>query len=84
MQDHWTQFGRDYYTRLDFEAVPTQNATAILEALSARIPTLAGTRVDGMSISTADIFAYTDPVDGSTSDNQGWRIWFEDDCAALS
>jgi phosphoglucomutase len=83
MQDHWTQYGRDHYTRLDFEAVPTQNATAMLEALSARIPTLAGTSVDGMTISAADIFAYTDPVDGSTSDNQGWRIWFEGGARAV-
>ena len=83
MQDHWAQYGRDHYARLDFEAVPTQSAAAMLEALNARIPTLEGTQVGGKTITAADIFTYTDPVDGATSDNQGWRIWFEGGARAV-
>ncbi|MEP1766917.1 MAG: alpha-D-glucose phosphate-specific phosphoglucomutase [Sulfitobacter sp.] len=83
MQDHWEKFGRDHYTRLDFEAVPTSDANAMLESLSARMPTLAGTVVGGLIITSADIFAYTDPVDGSSSANQGWRVWFEGGARAV-
>lgn len=83
MQDHWAQYGRDHYTRLDFEAVPSQDATAMLKALGAQMPTLKGTQVGGLTITAADIFAYTDPVDGSTSANQGWRIWFEGGARAV-
>ncbi|WP_299031828.1 alpha-D-glucose phosphate-specific phosphoglucomutase [uncultured Sulfitobacter sp.] len=77
MADHWARFGRDHYARLDFEEVPSEAAHAMLADLGARIPTLAGTRVEGMQITAADVFAYTDPVDGAQSANQGWRIWFE-------
>lgn len=74
--DHWSRFGRDHYTRLDFEGVPSEAAHSMLAHLEARIPTLAGSQVADMHIKAADVFAYTDPVDGSQSANQGWRIWF--------
>merc|ERR1712190_136450 len=37
-----------------------------------------GKEVDGMKIAMNDVFAYTDPVDGSVSKNQGIRIIFDD------
>merc|ERR1719359_1261558 len=39
---------------------------------------LTGKEVQGMKIKTNDVFAYTDPVDGSVSKNQGIRFLFED------
>lgn len=83
MADHWERFGRDHYTRLDFEAVPTEAAQAMLADLGARIPALVGSRVSGMEITASDVFAYTDPVDGSHSAGQGWRIWFQGGARAV-
>ena len=83
MTDHWTRFGRDHYTRLDFEAVPKEAAEAMLGALGARMAELPGTQVGGLTVERADVFAYTDPVDGATSANQGWRIWFEGGARAV-
>lgn len=81
--DHWARFGRDNYARLDFEGVSSEAAQTMLAHLGARIPTLAGTQVAGITIKAADVFDYTDPVDGSKSVNQGWRIWFEGGARAV-
>jgi phosphoglucomutase len=78
MAAHWAEFGRNYYSRHDFEGLEVKAATAMLEALKARLPDLPGTEVEGMHIATADDFAYTDPVDGSVSEHQGVRIVFHD------
>ncbi|MES2967212.1 MAG: alpha-D-glucose phosphate-specific phosphoglucomutase [Pseudomonadota bacterium] len=75
---HWARFGRNYYSRHDFEAVPTDKADAMIAALRDRLATLPGQSVQGMVIASADDFSYTDPVDGSVSTNQGVRILFED------
>ncbi|MEP3441152.1 MAG: alpha-D-glucose phosphate-specific phosphoglucomutase [Sulfitobacter sp.] len=77
MQSHWDEFGRDYYSRYDFEAVATENANALMEGLIAKLPTLAGQQVGGLTVASADEFSYLDPVDGSVSNHQGIRIGFE-------
>ncbi len=46
--------------------------------LQARLADLPGTTLDGYTVDYADNFAYTDPVDGSVSKNQGIRIGFTD------
>ena len=74
---HWARFGRNYYSRHDFEAIATDQANGMMSALRASLPTLIGQQVEGMTISGADDFAYTDPVDGSVSRHQGVRILFE-------
>ena len=58
--------------------LPVDLANGIVDALRARLAELPGTEVDGMEIAAADDFAYTDPVDGSVSQNQGLRIVFAD------
>ena len=78
LAEHWARFGRNYYSRHDFEAIETVKADAMMAALRASLPSLAGRQVEGMTISAADDFAYTDPVDGSVSRNQGVRIRFTD------
>jgi phosphoglucomutase len=75
---HWAKYGRNYYSRHDFEAIETAKADAMMAALRGKLGTLAGTAVEGMVIAAADDFAYTDPVDGSVSLKQGVRILFED------
>ncbi|MET3660691.1 alpha-D-glucose phosphate-specific phosphoglucomutase [Aquamicrobium ahrensii] len=73
---HWAEFGRNYYSRHDYEEVETADANALMEELGNRLPALAGTQVRGLTIETADDFTYHDPVDGSISEHQGIRILF--------
>ncbi len=83
MTDHWSRFGRDYYSRLDFEAVPSDQANALMSDLIAALDALPGTAANGQTVSAADQFAYSDPVDGSLSEGQGLRLWFESDARAV-
>ena len=78
MSDHWRRFGRNYYSRHDYEALPANLANRIMEGLRARLPTLPGQCLEGMTVSAADDFAYADPVDGSMSRGQGLRVVFSD------
>ncbi|MGB7319269.1 MAG: alpha-D-glucose phosphate-specific phosphoglucomutase, partial [Planktotalea sp.] len=75
--DHWASYGRDYYSRYDFENVASDDANKLMEQLRAKLPDLAGQSVEGLRIANADEFSYDDPVDGSVSLNQGIRIMFE-------
>ena len=75
---HWASYGRNYYTRHDYEELDTPTAQALMKALTARLEGLAGERHDGHTVAQADDFSYTDPVDGSVSEGQGLRIVFED------
>ncbi|RWM31990.1 alpha-D-glucose phosphate-specific phosphoglucomutase [Mesorhizobium sp.] len=74
---HWETYGRNYYSRHDYEEVETERANALVDELRAKLGSLPGTNVRGMKIASADDFAYHDPVDGSVSKNQGIRILFE-------
>ena len=76
--EHWKTYGRNYYTRHDYEGIDTPAAQALMKALNERLPGLAGTTVGGRMVAQADDFSYTDPVDGSVSKNQGLRVIFED------
>ncbi|MGV8988407.1 MAG: alpha-D-glucose phosphate-specific phosphoglucomutase [Cypionkella sp.] len=78
LKGHWATYGRNYYSRHDFEAIETAKADAMISALRDRLANLPGTATEGMTISAADDFAYTDPVDGSVSLKQGVRILFSD------
>jgi phosphoglucomutase len=76
-RDHWARFGRNYYARHDYEALPTDQANALIAELTAALPTLPGQRFGPLVVAAADSFAYADPVDGSVSANQGLRVMFE-------
>ena len=78
MADHWRRFGRNYYSRHDYEAVSSDKADAVMAGLRARLPDLPGKRMHGLTVAAADDFAYTDPVDGSVSTGQGLRVLFSD------
>ena len=77
LAEHWARFGRNYYSRHDFEAVAADRAEAMMAALRASLPGLPGRVVQGMVVTGADDFAYSDPVDGSVSTRQGIRVLFE-------
>ncbi|WP_425098232.1 alpha-D-glucose phosphate-specific phosphoglucomutase [Tropicibacter sp. S64] len=77
MAQHWAEFGRNYYSRHDYEGVDAAAANALMDDLRARMATLPGTQVAGLTVKTADDFAYDDPIDGSRTEHQGIRIGFE-------
>ncbi|MEP7453073.1 alpha-D-glucose phosphate-specific phosphoglucomutase [Phyllobacterium sp. SB3] len=75
--EHWAAYGRNYYSRHDYEGVDTDSANKVIDALRAKLSSLPGTSVQGLKISAADDFAYHDPVDKSVSEHQGIRVLFE-------
>ena len=78
VRTHWQAYGRNYYSRHDYEGIPTPVADALMADLRARLPALQGARLGGRNVTVADDFAYTDPVDGSVSLKQGVRLVFDD------
>ena len=76
MRNHWQTFGRDLFTRHDYEGLDSAQAAEMMKALDEKLSKLAGSNVDGFVVETADQFAYSDPVDGSVSQRQGVRILF--------
>ncbi|NCO22695.1 MAG: alpha-D-glucose phosphate-specific phosphoglucomutase [Rhodobacterales bacterium] len=77
MTDHWAEFGRNFYSRHDYEAVDGARAKEMLDRLRGRLATLPGTDILGAVVDSADEFAYDDPVDGSRSTGQGLRVTFQ-------
>jgi len=78
LAEHWATYGRNYYSRHDFEGIATDKADALMEVLRGSLPDLTGIELEGLRVEAADDFAYTDPVDGSVSKAQGVRILFDD------
>jgi len=78
LRGHWLRFGRNYYSRHDYEGVDSAAANGLMAHLRASLATLPGQTMAGATIASADDFAYTDPVDGSVSSGQGIRIGFQD------
>jgi phosphoglucomutase len=76
-REHWARFGRNYYARHDYEGLPTDTADTLISELTNVLPDLPGTRIGDLTVAVADSFSYCDPVDHSTSRNQGLRILFE-------
>jgi phosphoglucomutase len=76
--DHWATYGRNYYTRHDYEEVDAAPANALMEDLRGKLSGLVGQSLEGRPVAYADDFTYHDPVDGSTSGKQGVRIGFAD------
>jgi len=77
VREHWRRFGRNYYTRHDYEAVDSAAAEGLVDHLRRLLPSLPGQVLGGQRVAYADDFAYTDPIDGSVSERQGVRIGFE-------
>ncbi len=78
VREHWSRFGRNYYTRHDYEGVDKKAAEGLMQHLRGQLATLPGQILNGYTVDYADDFAYTDPVDGSLSEKQGIRIGFTD------
>uniref|UniRef100_A0A665ULQ0 EF-hand domain-containing protein n=1 Tax=Echeneis naucrates TaxID=173247 RepID=A0A665ULQ0_ECHNA len=84
MKDHWQKFGRNFFTRYDYEEVDSDAANKMIKDLETAMfdPSFKGKKLSSgdktYEVAVADNFAYTDPVDGSVSKNQGLRIIFSD------
>jgi len=78
VREHWLNFGRNVYSRHDYERIENTRAEQFFTRLRQRLPDLTGALFHGMRIKTADDFGYSDPVDGSYSEKQGIRILFEE------
>jgi phosphoglucomutase len=76
--EHWATYGRNYYTRHDYEEVDAEAAADLMDAMRTRLPRLKGTLQGGREVTLADDFEYHDPVDGSVASRQGVRVGFED------
>jgi len=78
MAEHWSRFGRHYYSRHDYEAIASDAAHGLYDRMKAMLPSLVGQSFAGRTIATADDFAYTDPVDGSLTSGQGLRLLLDE------
>ena len=76
-REHWATYGRNYYARHDYEALANAGADALIAELTASLPALPGKAFGPLTVAAADSFSYDDPVDQSTSANQGLRVLFE-------
>jgi len=77
VRKHWAEYGRNYYSRHDYEEVDSDAANGLMTALREKLATLPGQTFGNLKVGAADDFAYHDPIDGSVSKNQGIRILFE-------
>ncbi len=76
VRKHWEKYGRDIYSRHDYEAVDSEIANGIVEHLRDQLSSLPGKSWGDYVVKFADEFSYTDPVDNSVSSNQGIRVGF--------
>jgi phosphoglucomutase len=77
VRDHWRSYGRNFYSRHDYEDIDVEKANGVMRHLRDRLASLPGTRLGNLLVATADDFAYDDPVDHSRSTGQGIRVLFE-------
>ena len=83
VREHWRHFGRNVYSRHDYEGIESSKAETLFAELRKKLSTLPGTEFDGLRVKVADDFCYTDPVDGSRSEKQGIRILLENGSRAV-
>jgi len=78
VREHWVRFGRNVYSRYDYEGLPTDAAQGVMQHLKDSFATLTGSQLGKYTVRLCDDFSYTDPVDGSVSQGQGVRVIFTD------
>ena len=75
---HWQEFGRNVYSRHDYESIPTEAANSVIAHIKSQFDALPNQRFGRYTVKSCDDFSYLDPIDGSVSSNQGTRILFTD------
>ncbi|EXJ86659.1 phosphoglucomutase [Capronia epimyces CBS 606.96] len=78
-KEFWSEYGRVYFTRYDYENVSSEGANDMVSHLKEKISKAdtVGSEIQGRKITEADDFSYTD-LDGSVSKNQGIYFKFDD------
>ena len=77
LREHWGRYGRNFYTRHDYEGIDSTRAQELIHELHVKLSKLPGKDFGGYRVMQADDYSYTDPVDHSVSTGQGLRILFE-------
>jgi phosphoglucomutase len=78
LKAHWQEFGRNVYSRHDYESIPTDAANGVIAHIKSQFDSLPGQAFGRYTVNTCDDFSYHDPIDGSVSNHQGTRILFTD------
>ena len=78
VKEHWATYGRNYYSRHDYEGVESGPANQMMDNLRSAVGSMKGKTFGSYEVAYADDFSYTDPVDGSVASKQGIRIGFTD------
>ncbi|KAJ2377580.1 hypothetical protein H4S02_007609, partial [Coemansia sp. RSA 2611] len=78
MRDFYQVYGRNYFTRYDYEEVGSEGAAQMINDLRAKGSDLVGQTISGITVAAVNDFEYTDPIDHSISRNQGLRVIFDD------
>lgn len=78
VKEHWKKYGRNFYSRHDYEGIPAAAAEGLIEHMRKSFDRFKGQTWGDYRVSLCDDFSYTDPVDHSTSKGQGIRIIFTD------
>ncbi|RKF58607.1 Phosphoglucomutase [Erysiphe neolycopersici] len=77
--DHWTIYGRNFFTRHDYENITSDAAAKIINGLNEKIQdeSFVGSKIGELFVCEAEDFSYTD-LDGSVSSNQGLFVKLSD------
>ncbi|GLT76732.1 hypothetical protein SLA2020_483750 [Shorea laevis] len=79
VKEHWATYGRNFFSRYDYEECESEGANKMIEHLRGLISkSMAGEKFGNYVLKFADDFTYTDPVDGSVASKQGVRFVFTD------
>ncbi|PPD48997.1 MAG: alpha-D-glucose phosphate-specific phosphoglucomutase [Methylotenera sp.] len=78
LKAHWLEYGRNVYSRHDYEAIPTEAANSVIAHIKSQFSSLPNQKFGHYTVKLCDDFSYHDSIDGSVSNNQGIRILFTD------
>ncbi|XP_062153626.1 phosphoglucomutase, chloroplastic [Alnus glutinosa] len=79
VKEYWATFGRNFFSRYDYEECESEGANKMIEYLRDLISkSKPGEKYGSYVLQFADDFMYTDPVDGSVVSKQGVRFVFTD------
>ncbi|WFD42173.1 phosphoglucomutase (alpha-D-glucose-1,6-bisphosphate-dependent) [Malassezia psittaci] len=80
LQAHYAKYGRNFFSRYDYEEVDSEGAAKVMDQLRNRFadPGFVGTKLGEFTVAEAGDFSYADPIDKSVSKNQGLYVLFDD------
>jgi len=80
---HWEKYGRNYYTRYDYEGCTKEAGNTLFDSMRKKIAdkdfkVMENKAYAEYKLKEADEFEYSDPHDGSVAKKQGIRLIMED------